>query len=83
MISTIFNSQGIIALISIVFLLGSQNHSWIKSGNRQCESGKHMSKHATEVLILGTVNSQAVWGALVAALAMDGSNDIDNEHMDF
>ncbi|ASS94071.1 ABC transporter permease [Peribacillus simplex] len=67
MISTIFNSQGIIALISIVFLLGCRIIGL--SPVIDNVNPASMSKYAMEVLILGTVNSQAIWGAL-AALAL-------------
>lgn len=65
MISTIFNSQGIIALISIVFLLGCRIIVGLSPVMDNVNPAS-MSKHAMEVLILGTVNSQAIWGALAA-----------------
>ncbi|TKH03412.1 hypothetical protein FC682_18235 [Peribacillus simplex] len=65
MISTIFNSQGIIALISIVFLLGCRIIVGLSPVIDNVNPAS-MSKHAMEVLILGTVNSQAIWGALAA-----------------
>ncbi|MES1041935.1 ABC transporter permease [Peribacillus simplex] len=68
MISTIFNSQGIIALISIVFLLGCRIIVGLSPAMDNVNPAS-MSKHAMEVLILGTVDSQAIWGAL-AALAL-------------
>ena len=68
MISTIFNSQGIIALISIVFLLGCRIVVGLSPVIDNVNPAS-MSKHAMEVLILGTVNSHAIWGAL-AALAL-------------
>ncbi len=65
MISTIFNSQGIIALISIVFLLGCRIIVGLSPVIDNVNPAS-MSKHAMEALILGTVNSQAIWGALAA-----------------
>lgn len=64
MISTIFSSQGIIALISIVFLLGcriivglSSVIDWVNPAS--------MSTHAMEVLITGSLNSNALGNVLV------------------
>ncbi|MGP7819197.1 ABC transporter permease [Niallia sp. 01092] len=64
MVSTIFNSQGIIALISIVFLLGCRIVVGISPVidyvNPAC-----MSKLAMKVLILGTVNIEVIGNVLV------------------
>ena len=64
MISTIFSSQGIIALISIVFLLGCR----IIVGLSPVIDGANpasMSTHAMEVLITGSLNSNALGNVLV------------------
>ncbi|MGG3452127.1 ABC transporter permease [Domibacillus aminovorans] len=64
MISTIFNSQGIIALISIVFLIGCRIIVGLSTVIDFVNSAS-MSKHAMEVLITGSVNSKAIDNALV------------------
>ncbi|USK36044.1 ABC transporter permease [Bacillus sp. F19] len=64
MISTIFNSQGIIALISIVFLLGCRIIVGL-SPIIDFVNAASMSKHAMEVLVTGSVNSKAIDNALV------------------
>ncbi|MFD6441931.1 ABC transporter permease [Peribacillus sp. NPDC060186] len=63
MISTIFNSQGIIALISIVFLLGCRIVVGLSPVIDNVNPAS-MSKHAMEVLILGTVNTDVIWSVL-------------------
>ncbi|MFE4243575.1 ABC transporter permease [Peribacillus butanolivorans] len=63
MISTIFNSQGIIALISIVFLLGCRIVVGLSPVIDNVNPAS-MSKHAMEVLILGTVNIDVIWSAI-------------------
>ena len=65
MISAIFHSQGIIALISIVFLLGCRI---IVGLNPLIDfvNPASMSKHAMEVLITGSVNSSVIGNMLVA-----------------
>ncbi|MBY0594965.1 ABC transporter permease [Bacillus bingmayongensis] len=64
MISTIFNSQGIIALISIVFLLGCKIIVGLNPVIDFVNSAS-MSKHAMEVLITGSVNSKVIDNVLV------------------
>ncbi|CAN7670904.1 hypothetical protein LJR153_005272 [Paenibacillus sp. LjRoot153] len=67
MISTIFNSQGIIALISIVFLLGCR----IVLGFPNLPDFMNpasMSKHAMEVLITGAVNPNVIWNVLMVLI---------------
>lgn len=64
MISTIFNSQGIIALISIVFLLGCR----IIVGLIPIidfVNPASMSKHAMAVLVTGSADTKAIDNALV------------------
>ncbi|KON67604.1 membrane protein [Peribacillus butanolivorans] len=63
MISTIFNSQGIIALISIVFLLGCRIVVGLSPVLDNVNPAS-MSKHAMEVLILGTVNTDVIWSVI-------------------
>ncbi|MBK5444822.1 ABC transporter permease [Peribacillus butanolivorans] len=63
MISTIFNSQGIIALISIVFLLGCRIVVGLSPVIDNVNPAS-MSKHAMEVLILGTVNTDVIWSVI-------------------
>ncbi|MCO0596384.1 ABC transporter permease [Peribacillus butanolivorans] len=63
MISTIFNSQGIIALISIVFLLGCRIVVGLSPAIDNVNPAS-MSKHAMEVLILGTVNTDVIWSVI-------------------
>ncbi|AXN39525.1 ABC transporter permease [Peribacillus butanolivorans] len=63
MISTIFNSQGIIALISIVFLLGCRIVVGLSPIIDNVNPAS-MSKHAMEVLILGTVNTDVIWSVI-------------------
>ncbi|KRF61929.1 hypothetical protein ASG99_05875 [Bacillus sp. Soil768D1] len=63
MISTIFNSQGIIALISIVFLLGCRIVVGLSPVIDNVNPAS-MSKHAMEVLILGTVNTDIIWSVI-------------------
>ncbi|MFF2589550.1 ABC transporter permease [Peribacillus butanolivorans] len=63
MISTIFNSQGIIALISIVFLLGCRIVVGLSPVIDNVNPAS-MSKHAMEVLILGTVNIDVIWSVI-------------------
>lgn len=67
MISTIFNSQGIIALISFVFLLGCRIVIGLSSLT-DFMNPAGMSKHAMEVLITGAVNPNAIWNILVVFL---------------
>jgi ABC-2 type transport system permease protein len=67
MISTIFNSQGIIALISIVFLLGCR----IIVGLIPLidfVNPASMSKHAMVVLVTGSADAKAIENALVTII---------------
>lgn len=59
MISTIFHSQGIIALISIVFLLVCRIIVGLSLIIDQVNPAS-MSKHAMETLVTGVVNSNAI-----------------------
>lgn len=59
MISTIFKSQGIIALISIVFLMGCRIGASLSLSSDYINPAT-LSKHATESLITGTVNSNGI-----------------------
>ncbi|WP_163582551.1 ABC transporter permease [Gracilibacillus saliphilus] len=67
MVSTILNSQGIIALTSIVFLLGCRIiagfHPIIDSVNPAT-----VSKHAMEYLVIGTVDSRIVGSVFITLL---------------
>ncbi|NOU89761.1 hypothetical protein GC102_29010 [Paenibacillus sp. LMG 31460] len=67
MISTIFNSQGIIALISIVFLLGCRIVLGLSSLTDYLNPAS-MSKQAMEVLITGAVNPSVIWNVLVVLI---------------
>lgn len=67
MISTIFNSQGIIALISIVFLLGCRIVLGL-SALTDFMNPASMSKQAMEVLITGAVNPNVIWNVLVVLI---------------
>ncbi|MDF2644974.1 MAG: sulfatase-modifying factor enzyme 1 family protein [Paenibacillus sp.] len=67
MISTIFNSQGIIALISIVFLLGCRIVLGLSSFTDLMNPAS-MSKQAMEVLITGAVNPSVIWSVLVVLI---------------
>ncbi|MFE6139324.1 hypothetical protein [Bacillus sp. NPDC057893] len=64
MISTIFYSQGIIALISIVFLLGCRLIVGLSPIMNQINPAS-MSKHAMETLVTGLVNSNAISNILL------------------
>jgi len=59
MISTIINSPGLIALISIAFLIGCRVIVGLNS-LIDLVNPASMSKHAMEVLITGSVNSNAL-----------------------
>ncbi|MGO4273254.1 ABC transporter permease [Paenibacillus sp. TAF58] len=67
MISTIFNSQGIIALISIVFLLGCRIVLGLSSFIDFINPAS-MSKHGMEVLTTGAVNPNVIWHVLVVLI---------------
>ncbi|MGE7763026.1 ABC transporter permease [Peribacillus sp. NPDC097895] len=64
MISTIFNSQGVIALISIIFLIGCRIIVGLSPVIDFINSAS-MSKHAMTVLITGTISSNAIANLLV------------------
>jgi ABC-2 type transport system permease protein len=64
MISTIFHSQGIISLISIVFLIGCRIIVGLSPIIDQVNPAS-MSKHAVETLITGSVNSNALGNVLL------------------
>ncbi|MCI0768347.1 ABC transporter permease subunit [Bacillus sp. TL12] len=64
MISTIFNNQGIIALVSIIFLLGCRIIVGLSPVIDFVNSAS-MSKHAMEMLITGSMNSKAINNTLV------------------
>ncbi|WP_028401521.1 ABC transporter permease [Ectobacillus panaciterrae] len=64
MISTIFNSQGLIALISIVFLIGCRIMVGLGPVFDHVNPAS-MSKHAMEALIMGSVNSNAMGNVLL------------------
>ncbi|NEW05953.1 hypothetical protein GK047_08015 [Paenibacillus sp. SYP-B3998] len=67
MISTIINSQGMIALISIVFLLGCRIVLGLSSLTDFMNPAS-MSKQAMEVLITGAVNPNVTWNVLVVLI---------------
>ncbi|KFL63444.1 hypothetical protein FO497_05435 [Bacillus cereus ATCC 10876] len=64
MISAIFYSQGIITLISIVFLLGCRLIVGLSPIMNQINPAS-MSKHAMETLVTGLVNSSAISNMLL------------------
>lgn len=64
MISAIFHSQGIIALISIVFLIGCRIIVGLSPIMDQVNPAS-MSKHAMETLVTGLVNSNAIGNVLL------------------
>ncbi|WP_332698758.1 hypothetical protein [Halalkalibacter lacteus] len=67
MISTIFNSQGLIAIISIIFLIGCRIIIGLSPVIDQVNPAI-MSKHAMEVLITGSVNSSAIGNMLAVVV---------------
>jgi ABC-2 type transport system permease protein len=67
MISTIFNNQGIIALISIVCLLFCRIIVGL-SPIIDNVNPANMSQIAVEVLILGTVRATVLWNIIVTLL---------------
>ncbi|MFQ6391184.1 ABC transporter permease [Priestia aryabhattai] len=67
MTSAIFHSQGIIALISIVFLIGCRVIVGLNPIVDQLNPAS-MSKHAMETLITGLVNSNAVGNLLLTCV---------------
>ncbi|MED4205707.1 ABC transporter permease subunit [Neobacillus mesonae] len=77
MISTIFNSQGIIALISIVFLLVCRVIVGLSPVIDKINPAS-MSKYGMDILVLGTVNTDVIWGGistiLLSALTIMAAN---------
>ncbi|WP_066392810.1 ABC transporter permease [Neobacillus mesonae] len=77
MISTIFNSQGIIALISIVFLLVCRVIVGLSPVIDRINPAS-MSKYGMDILVLGTVNPDVIWGListiLLSALTLMAAN---------
>ena len=69
MISAIFHSQGIIALISLVFLIGCRIIVGLNPIIDQVNPAS-MSKHAMETLITGSVNSNAVGNVLLTLVGI-------------
>jgi ABC-2 type transport system permease protein len=67
MISTLINSPGLIALISIAFLIGCRLIVGLSS-MIDIINPASMSKHAMEVLITGSVNSNAMVNLVVSLL---------------
>ncbi|MCZ8541410.1 ABC transporter permease [Psychrobacillus psychrodurans] len=67
MISTLINSPGLIALISIAFLIGCRLIVGLSS-MIDIINPASMSKHAMEVLITGSVNSNAIVNLVVSLL---------------
>lgn len=77
MISTIFNSQGVIAIISIICLLGCRLVVGL-SPFIDYVNPASMSKHAMDLLVLGTIHSNVIWSILasliMSALVINISN---------
>lgn len=69
MISTIFHSQGIIALISIVYLLFCRIIVGLNPAIDYVNPAS-MSKHATELLITGSVNSNGIINILLTFICI-------------
>lgn len=69
MISAIFHSQGIIALISIVFLIGCRIIVGLSPIMDQVNPAS-MSKHAMETLVTGLVNSKAIGNVLLIIVSI-------------
>lgn len=67
MISTVFNSQGVIALISIVFILGCRV---IVGLNPVLDSinPASMSNYAMELLVLGRLNTSVIWSVFITLI---------------
>lgn len=64
MISTIFNSQGVIALISIVFILGCRVIVGLNPVLDNINPAS-MSNYAMELLVLGTLNTSVIWSVFI------------------
>ncbi|PFY15220.1 hypothetical protein COL47_19930 [Bacillus toyonensis] len=69
MISAIFHSQGIIALISIVFLIGCRIIVGLSPIMDQVNPAS-MSKHAMETLVTGLMNSNAIGNVLLTIVSI-------------
>ncbi|MED1603235.1 hypothetical protein [Alkalihalophilus marmarensis] len=69
LISTIFHSQGIIALISIVFLIGCRMIVGLSPIIDQVNPAS-LSKHAMEILITGVVNPNTVGNVLLTLVGV-------------
>ncbi|MDM5154297.1 ABC transporter permease subunit [Bacillus sp. DX1.1] len=69
MISTVFNTAGVIALISIVFLLGCRIVVGL-SPIIDFINPASMSKNAMEVLTIGTVNTNAIWNVCMTLVCI-------------
>lgn len=67
MISTIFNSQGVIALISIVFLLISRMIVGFYPSLDYLNPAS-MGQHAIEMLVSGNFHSEIIWSMLTTIL---------------
>jgi len=67
MISTIFNSQGVIALISIVFILGCRVIVGLNPVLDNINPAS-MSNYAMELLVLGTLNTSVIWSVFITLI---------------
>ena len=67
MISTIFNSQATVALLSIVFLMGIRMITGLTPILNHLNPAS-MSEYAMEILISGTFNSNVLWSILATML---------------
>lgn len=67
MISTIFNSQGVIALISIVFILGCRIIAGLNPVLDNINPAS-MSNYAMELLVLGTLNTSVIWSVFITLI---------------
>jgi ABC-2 type transport system permease protein len=63
MISAIFNSQGMIALVSIVFLLGCRIIAGLHPAIDYLNPAS-MSNYATKLLVTGTFETTTLWSLL-------------------
>ncbi len=77
MISTLINSPGLIALISIAFLIGCRVIVGLNS-IIDLVNPASMSKHAMEVLITGSVNSNAFVNLAVTLVGVAGAIFVTN-----
>lgn len=77
MISTIFNTQGVIALISIVFLLGCRMIVGLNPVLDNINPAS-MSKHAMELLTFGSVNINVVWAIMITLILSALTINISN-----